>query len=132
MSAPVASQRAEKALTEEDGGDALGEHGVGRELGHLAGPDVGGEDAAAGDPRGVDVHEGLDGGLAAAVLRAANQHAVRVEQVADGAALGEELGVGEDGEGVLRVRVEHGGHGVGRAHGEGRLLDDNLVAVGFL
>ena len=105
MSAPVASQRAEKALT---------------------------EDAAAGDPRGVDVHEGLDGGLAAAVLRAANQHAVRVEQVADGAALGEELGVGEDGEGVLRVRVEHGGHGVGRAHGEGRLLDDNLVAVGLL
>ena len=115
-----------------DGGDALGEHGVGGELGHLAGPDVGGEDAAAGDPGGVDVDEGLDGGLAAAVLRAADEDAVGLEQVADGGAFGEELGVGEDGEGMLGVGVEHGGHGVGRAHGEGGFLHDDLVAVGLL
>jgi hypothetical protein len=42
-----------------DGGDALGEEGVGDEFGEFGGPEVGGDDALAGDPVGVDRDEGL-------------------------------------------------------------------------
>src|SRR5579871_5352155 len=42
-----------------DAGDALGQHGVGGQLGQLRGPQVGRDDAVAGDPVGVDLGQGL-------------------------------------------------------------------------
>ena len=112
-------------------GDALSEHRVGGELGEFAGPDIRGENALAGDPRGVDLGQGGHGGLAGGRFRSADEHAVRVEEVLNGRAFGQELGVGENGEGVFRVGVQDGGHRVGRAHRQGRLLDDHLVTIGL-
>ena len=51
-----------------DGGDALGEKGVGGEFGELRGPEVGGDDLLLGDPVGVHLREGVDGSLASLVL----------------------------------------------------------------
>ena len=112
--------------------DPLREEGVRRELRQLGRPDVGGEDAVARHPGGVDVHHRLDGLLAVGGLRAANQNAVRIHQVANGRSLRKEFGVAEDGELVGGAVVENRVHRGGGADGEGGFLDDDLVAAGEL
>ncbi len=57
-----------------DGGDALRQEGVGRQLGELRGPEVGGEDALGGHPVLVHGLERRDGLLARGRLGAADQH----------------------------------------------------------
>lgn len=115
-----------------DAADALGEEGVGGEFGEFGAPDVGGEEAFAGDPGGVDLDEGFGGCAALFGLFAANEDTVGVEQVLDGGAFGEEFGVGED---LVFVAVagcaEDAFDGFGGADWEGGFFDDDFVAVGF-
>nr|CAB3502720.1 unnamed protein product [Digitaria exilis] len=122
-----------------DGGDALGEEGVGGELGELGGPEVGGEDAVGRDPPGVDVAERGDGGEASGgVVAAADEDAVRGEEVGDGGALGEELGIREDlvadasaaAMAAVGVVGEDLLDGLGGLDGDGGLLDHDLVGDG--
>ena len=116
-----------------DGGDALGQEGVGRQLGQLAGPQVGGDDALAGHPLGIDVDDGLDGLLARGGLPPADQHPVGVLHVADGGALGQEFGVGDHVEKeALVVGVEDALHGLGGAHGQGAFFHDDFGRGGVL
>ena len=64
---------------------------------------------------------------------AADEDAVGLVEVRHGGALGEELGVGEDVEthgGVGAVAAEHLLDRLGGAHGDGGLLDDDLVCLG--
>lgn len=116
-----------------DRGDALGEEGVGHELGKLGGPEVGGEDLLAGDPAGVNGDDFLDGSQPLGGLLSADEDAVGIVQILDGRSLGEELWIGEDLEGaVLGVGPEDGEHCLGGLHGNGALLDDDLGADGLL
>lgn len=113
-----------------DGGDALGEEGVGDEFGEFGGPEVGGEDAFAGNPAGVDADEGFDGGLAFGGGFTADEDAIGVFEVGDGGAFGEELGVGEDLEfAVGGVGAEDGFEGFGGFDGDGGFFDDDFGAV---
>ena len=123
------------ALTEGgdsiDGGDALGEEGVGDELGELRGPEVGGDDALTGDPVGVEVDDGLDGLLPGGGVVPADEDAIGGFEIADGGAFSEEFGVGEDFEAdAVAVGVEDVLHGVGGADGEGGFFDDDLGGGG--
>ena len=77
-----------------DRGNPLGEEGVGDELGKLGRPEVGGEDALAGNPVGIDRDERLDGGVSFGRGFAADEDAVRAFEVLDGGAFREELGIG--------------------------------------
>lgn len=79
-----------------DGGDTLGQHGVGDQLGQLGRPDIGGQDALTRNPSGVDVNEGLGGLLARGGRGRTNEDTVGIEQVIDGGTGGQELGVGQD------------------------------------
>src|SRR5690606_4005502 len=116
-----------------DRGDALREEGVGDEFGELGGPEVGGDDALAGDPAGIDRGEGLDGGVALGGAFAADEHAVGVEQVGDGGALGEELGVGEDlADAAVAVGLDDLLDGLGGLYRDGGLFDDDLGGGGDL
>src|SRR5690554_6034959 len=64
-----------------DGRYALGQEGVGGEFGEFGRPNVGGDDAVPIYPAGVDVHEGLYGGLTCFVLPPADKYAVGLVQV---------------------------------------------------
>jgi hypothetical protein len=112
MSAPVASQKLESALMDET---RWAREGVGGELGHLGGPDLGGEYSLAEDPVGVDLGEERSGGGVAA-----DEDAVGILKVGDGGTLGEELGVGENVEGLAGAgSVEDLADTLGGADGEG-------------
>ena len=116
-----------------DRGDALGEEGVGHELGELGGPEVGGEDLLAGDPAGVNGDDFLDGRQPLGGLLSADEDAVGIVQILDSRSFGEELWIGKDLEGaVLGVGPEDGEHGLGGLHRNGALLDDDLGANGLL
>lgn len=108
--------------------NTLCEHGIGSELGEFRGPEADGEDAFAGDPVGIDVLESGTGVLALLGLERANEDAVGLEEIVDGCALGQELGIGEDVEAAARLGVglEDGAHRLGRATGHSRLFNDNL------
>ena len=112
--------------------DSLGEEGVGDEFGQLGRPEIGGEDALAWNPAGINRGQRFDGGIAFRGDFAADEDAVGGFEVFDGGAFGEEFGVGEDLEsGAVR--------GVGREdrldrrcrfHGDRALFDDDFVAHG--
>lgn len=89
-----------------DGGNSLGKHRVGDKLGQLRGPDVGGQDAVAGNPSSVDVDESLGGLLAVGSRGGTDQDSVGVQQIGDGGTGSQELGVGEDFE--VNARAVHG------------------------
>ena len=111
-----------------DGRHALGEEGVGHELGQLGRPQVGGQDVLRVDPVGVDAGELLGGGDALGILLAADEDAVGLHEVVDGGTLGEELRIGQYLElEALLVDLEDAADGLGRADGDGRLLHDDLV-----
>lgn len=76
-----------------DGGDALGEEGVGGELGELGAPDVGGEDALAWDPGGVHLDDLFHGGFSGVRFGSADEDAIGVEEVFNGGSFREEFGV---------------------------------------
>ena len=115
-----------------DRGDPLGEEGVGDEFGQLRGPEIGGEDALAGDPAGVNRGERFDGCCAFESDFTADEDAVGELEVFDGSAFGEKLGVGEDLEGsaVRGVGSEDRLDCRRRFYGDGALLNDDLVAFG--
>lgn len=117
-----------------DGRDALREHRVRRELAQLARPQADREYALARDPVRVHGRERGARALALGRLQRADEHPVRLEQVVDRGALGEELGVGEDVEPAARLRVglEDGPHRFGGAAGHGGFLDDDLGGFGDL
>lgn len=102
------------------------------QLGELGAPEAGGDDAVLGHPVAVDVAEGLLGGFALGGLEGADEDAVGAEQVGDGGALGQELGVAEDVEAAAGAGVgfEDGAHGLGGAARDGGLLDDDLGGGG--
>mmetsp|Transcript_5034 Transcript_5034/g.14298 ORF Transcript_5034/g.14298 Transcript_5034/m.14298 type:complete len:451 (+) Transcript_5034:158-1510(+) len=111
-----------------DGRNALGEEGVGHELGQLGRPKVGGEDVVPLDPVGVDAGELLGCGDARGILLPADEDAVGLHEVVDGGALGEELRVGQHLElEALLVDLEDAADGLGGTDGDGRLLDNDLV-----
>lgn len=89
-----------------DAGNTLGQHRVGNELGKLRGPDVGGQDALAGNPSVVDLDKGLGGLLAGRSRGRTDQDTVRVEKIVDGGTGSQELGVGENLE--VDTRSVHG------------------------
>ena len=63
----------------------------------------------------------------------ADQHAIGSLEILDGAALGEELGIGEDLEAqAAGVRIEDPRHRLGGAHGQRRFFDDDLAVVRLL
>jgi hypothetical protein len=105
-----------------DRGHALGQVGVGHELTELRGPQVGGDDLGRRNPVGIDGHHRGDGGQALGGLLSSDQHAGRVLQVGDGGTLGQELGVAQHLELVGGGGRQHALHGVGSAHGYGRLF----------
>lgn len=74
-----------------DGGDSLGKHGVGSELGELGRPETDGEDALLGDPVLVDAGQSLASGETGGGLERSDQHPVRCEEVLDGGTLSQEL-----------------------------------------
>ena len=113
-----------------DAGDPLGEKGVGGQLGELRRPRAHGQNLFPVDPVPVDRGEGLHGPGAVLAHLAADEDPVRVEQVVDGAPLGEELRVGEHLVGHSRplLRLEDRGDALRGLHGDGRLLHDNLEA----
>ncbi len=123
-----------------EGGDridrrnALGEEGVGDQFGKFGRPEVGGEDAFAGNPVGVNGNQRLDGGIPRRGDLAADEDAVRVFQIIDSSAFGEEFRIGQHLEGgfARRIRGEDGLDGAGGFHRDGALLDDDLVAMGNL
>jgi hypothetical protein len=85
----------------------VGEEGIGGELGELAAPEVGAQDALGRHPL------------------AADQHPIGAFEIADGGAFRQELGVGEHREGFAAGRrlgfrcAEDGGDHLGGAHGQG-------------
>lgn len=116
-----------------DGRHALGEEGVGDELGQLGGPKVGGQDVFPVDPVGVDADELLGGGQALGSLLPTDEDTVGLHEVVNGGTLGEELRVGQDLElESLLVDLEDAADGLGGTDGDGRLLHHNLVGGGNL
>ena len=79
-----------------DRADALRKERVCRELREFGTPEVRREDSLARDPVGVDVHHLGESGKSRFRLVAADEHAVRFEQVLDGGAFGEEFRIGKD------------------------------------
>ena len=67
------------------------EHRVGRELGELRGPQTDSENLVLLDPVRVDGGEGRAGRETRVGLEGADEDSVRVEEVGDGGALGEEF-----------------------------------------
>src|SRR5690606_9899471 len=96
-----------------DGGYALVQEGVSRQLGKLRRPQVCRQDFIGRYPRGVNVDERLYGLL----VFATNEDPVRMVQVSDGGAFGQEFGIGEDMEinAVARI-VEDALQRFGRTH----------------
>ena len=78
-----------------DARDALREEGVRRELRQLRAPQVGRQHLRARHPPPVHVGEALHRRVPRGGLGAADKDAVRLEEVVDGRALRQELGVGE-------------------------------------
>ena len=116
-----------------DGRHALGEEGVGNELGQLRRPEVGGQDVVPVDPVGVDADELLSGGQALGGLLPTDEDAVGLHEVVNGGTLGKELRVGQDLElESLLVDLEDAADGLGGTDGDGRLLHDDLVGGGNL
>ena len=65
-------------------------------------------------------------------LFGADQHAIGRLEILDGAALGEELGIGEDLEAQpAGIRIEDSRHRFRGAHRQRRFFDDDLPVVGF-
>src|SRR5690554_6340442 len=115
-----------------DGRYALGQKGVGGEFGEFGRPYIGGDDALAIYPAGVDVHEGLYGGLTGFILSAPDEYAVGLVQVLHGSAFGQKLGIGEH----LKLQafvfgIQYGAYALGGAYGQSRFLDHYLVAGGY-
>ena len=116
-----------------DAGHALSQEGVGDQLGKLGRPQVGGQDLFTRDPVLIDTDQHLRSLESSLALLATNQDAVRLHQVSDSRSFRQELGVAQD----LKVqpfvvRVQHTRNGLGRAHRDRTLLDDDLVALGDL
>src|SRR5690554_4139326 len=78
-----------------DGRYALGQEGIGGEFGEFGRPYIGGDDALAIYPAGVDVHEGLYGGQTCFILSPTDEYAVGLVQVLYGGAFGQKFGIGE-------------------------------------
>src|SRR5690606_25340793 len=91
-------------------------------------PQIGGEDALARHPRGVNINQCLHG----LGILPADEYPVGVVQVGDGRALGQELRVGQDVElhAVARV-VQDALERLCGAHGQGRFLHHDLVIFGY-
>jgi len=109
----------------------VGEEGVGGELGELAAPEVGAQDALGRHPVAVDRGQGLDG----AGILAADQHPIRVFEIADGGAFRQELGVGEYRKALAAGRCiafcgEDRANHFGGPHRQGALLHHDRVALG--
>jgi len=116
-----------------DGGDALGEEGVRHELGEFRRPEVGRDDPLARHPVRIDADEGLDRLVPIGRAFAADQHAVGIGEVLDRRALRQKLGVGKHLKlQPLGVRCHDRLNGIGRFYRDGRLLDDDLAALGML
>lgn len=101
-------------------------------LGKLRTPESSHDAAIPRDPVGVDVHERVAGGLRLGSAKTSDENAIRVLEVGDGGSLGEELGVREDVEAVVGVRVslEDRAHGRRRAGRDRGLFDDDLGGGG--
>ena len=80
------------------------------------------------NPVGVNIGQGLACTFALRRLQRPDQHPIRVEQIDDGGALREELGVGKyvKADARFRVGLENGAHRLRRTHWYRGLLDDNL------
>ena len=116
-----------------DGGNALGEERVGDELGNFGRPEVGRDDALARHPTSVDGDERRDRRVALGRALAADEHAIRVEQIGHRRALGEEFRIGKHLKFVsVRIGGNDGLDGVGGLHRNRGLFDDDLVAIGVL
>ncbi len=108
----------------------MGEEGIGGELGELAAPEVGAQDALGRHPLGVDDGEGLDG----TGILAADQHPIGGFEIADGGAFCQELMVGEHREGLAAggrlcfCCREDGSDRLGGAHRQGALLHHGIQA----
>eukprot|EP00756_Hemistasia_phaeocysticola_P016216 Hpha_TRINITY_DN15462_c0_g9::TRINITY_DN15462_c0_g9_i1::g.175677::m.175677 len=81
-----------------DGGDTLGEEGVGDEFGKFGAPQVRGEDPLLWHPVLVHRREQLHRRLALLVDVASDQHPVRLQEILHGGTLGQELRVRKDRE----------------------------------
>mmetsp|Transcript_48282 Transcript_48282/g.121918 ORF Transcript_48282/g.121918 Transcript_48282/m.121918 type:complete len:255 (+) Transcript_48282:1059-1823(+) len=116
-----------------DGGNALREHGVGRQLGQLRGPEVGGQDALRWDPLLVHTAQHFERLLPARGVLATDEHPVWAHEVVYGSAFRKELRVGENLKLDLAVRavaLQHLADGLRGADRHGGLLHDDLVARG--
>ncbi len=113
-----------------DGGDPLGQKGVGRELGKLGGPEVGGQNLLLRHPGRVDIDELLDRGLAFGRLVATDQDPVRIFEILDGGALGQELGIGKNLKfAPFGIGFEDALDRFGRAHRQGGFFHHDLVVL---
>lgn len=73
------------------GGDTLGQHGVGGELGQLGRPQTDCEDSVGWDPVGVDGHQSLASVETRFSLERTDQYTVGGEKILDGGTLGQEF-----------------------------------------
>ena len=130
----VRASRLAQGADAVDAADALRQEGVGRQLGQLRRPQVGGDHPLRGHPVLVHSLQRRDGRPPRlGVLPAADEHPVGGLQVLNGGALGQELGVGQDLELDARVHavpLQHLLDGLRRADGHGGLLHHNLVGGG--
>jgi len=116
-----------------NGGDTLGQHGVGNELGKLGRPDVGGQDALARNPRVVNLDKSLGSSLTRGGRRGTDQDTVRVEEIVDGGTGSQELGVGENLEVNARaVHVESISDELSSSARNGRLLNNDCTLTSVL
>ena len=106
--------------------DPAREHRVGRVLGQLGGSEVHHEDGIAGaDERRVQLaHHGLR-----VRIVGADDYTVGLEEIVDGRPFLQELGVGDDGKGMRGETRDDLPHAARRAHGDGRLVDHDPIAV---
>jgi len=116
-----------------DRADALGQEGIGGELGELRAPEVGAQDPLLGHPMAVHTGQGLNRGR----IFTADQDPIRRFEIGNCGALSQKFRIGEHREGFGRPRTGHlslGGsqnrlHGFGGAHRQGALLHYNRVAL---
>jgi len=114
-----------------DGGDTLGQEGVGHQFGQLAAPDIGGDDPIPGNPAGVDFHNGVPGRSSPFSFPGTNEDPVGIFQIPDRRSFGEKFRVGQDVKGnAVGLAVENPLHGQGRLDRQGALFDDDLVRDG--
>ena len=117
-----------------DGGDPLGQEGVGGQLGQLAGPGVHGDDPVRRNPVLVDLRQRLDGRLSFVSLLSTNENSVRRHQIINGSSLRKKFRVGENLErdSGFDVVPQDVGDALGCLDGDGALLHHNLPSLSLL